>query len=308
MKLLLYFPSAELAEWRTAFAAALPEADVRIWSPGLDWRADYAALWGAPSELFLGQPQLKAVFNLAAGVESLLTNDALAASIPIIRLEDAGMGRQMVEYVSWAVVRYFRRFDDYTMQQSHSEWRERRTRSRAEFPIGVMGLGVLGAQAARAFVSLGFPVVGWSRTAKRIDGVLCHAGAAALERFLAGSRALVCMLPHTPETHGLLDRATLEKLPKGAYVINVGRGALIVDVDLLALLDAGHIAGATLDVFNEEPLPPEHPYWRHPRVVVTPHISGATLVDESVAQVADKLRRLERGESVSGMVDRARGY
>ena len=308
MKLLLYFPSDELLEWRAAFSARLPEADVNVWAPGLEWRADYAALWSAPPELFRSQNALKAVFNLAAGVEALLANDALAPHVPIVRLEDAGMARQMTQYVVWAALRHFRRLDDYAAQQSRAEWRERRPRRQADFPIGVMGLGVLGAQIATALVALGFPVLGWSRGPKHIDGVQCYAGGAALDRFLAGSRALVCVLPHTSATRGLLDRTALSRLPQGAYVINIGRGALIVDADLLALLDAGHIAGATLDVFNEEPLPPSHPYWRHPRVTVTPHISGMTIVVDAVAQVADKIRRLEHGEAITGVVDRARGY
>jgi glyoxylate/hydroxypyruvate reductase A len=155
---------------------------------------------------------------------------------------------------------------------------------------------------------LGFPVLGWSRAKKQVDGVRCFAGPPELDAFLAGSRALVCMLPHTAETAGILNRETLFKLPAGGYLINVARGGLIADDGLLAALDAGHIAGATLDVFHEEPVPAAHPYWRHPKVLVTPHASAITLIDESAAQIAGKIRRLERGEPVTGVVNLARGY
>jgi glyoxylate/hydroxypyruvate reductase len=248
------------------------------------------------------------VFNLGAGVEALLARVPLPPHVPLIRIEDAGMGRQMIEYVGWAALRYFRRFDRYGEYQSRTEWRIHGPLEHADFPVGVMGLGVLGVQVAQALATFGFPVLGWSRSAKTIEHVRCFAGPHELGRFLMGVRALVCMLPHTKDTEGLLNRDTLSKLPAGAYLINVARGGLIVDDDLLALLDSGHIAGATLDVFNEEPLPSSHAYWRHPKVFMTPHVAATTLMPEAAAQVADKIHRLERGEPITGVVDRARGY
>ena len=308
MRVLLYTPSKTLPEWRDALVRALPEGEVRAWEPGLAWRADYAALWYPAAEVLAGQTGLKAIFNLGAGVEALLKRIALPPGVPVIRLEDAGMARQMTEYVTWAVLRYFRRLDTYAAQQSRAEWALHRPLRHADFPIGVMGVGVLGTHAARALVALGFPVLGWSRTRKEVAGLKCFAGPAELEAFLAGSRALVCMLPHTADTEGILNKRTFAKLPEGASIINVARGGLVVDDDLLAALDAGHIAGATLDVFHEEPLATAHPYWRHPKVLITPHASAITLTDESAAQVAEKIRRLERGEPVTGVVDLARGY
>jgi len=308
LKLLLYLPSKELPAWRAAFAAALPQAEVRVWEKDLEWRADYVALWQPPGDILKHQTQLKAAFNLGAGVEALLRSVTLPPNVPLIRLEDAGMGRQMVEYVTWAVLRYFRRLDGYAAQQSRFEWRPHRPLRHAEFPVGVMGIGVLGAQVARALAALAFPVVGWSLSEKQIDGVRCFVGRAELDGFLGAARVLVCVLPHTADTEGLLDHDTLAKLPRDSYVINVGRGGLIVDEDLLAFLDSGHIAGATLDVFDQEPLPASHPYWRHPKVCVTPHIAADTLIEEAVAQVAEKIRRIERSEAVTGVVDRTRGY
>jgi glyoxylate/hydroxypyruvate reductase A len=172
----------------------------------------------------------------------------------------------------------------------------------------VLGLGKLGVPVLRALRQLGFPVRGWSRTAKDLPGVECFAGMEALDAFLAGTQVLVSLLPLTPATNNLLDRARLSRLPQGAYLINVARGAQVAEPDLLALIRAGHIAGATLDVFRNEPLPAPHPFWSEPRITITPHISALTLREEAVRQIVDKMMLLERGESIPDVVDLKRGY
>jgi glyoxylate/hydroxypyruvate reductase A len=308
LRLLLYIPSKTAGEWHAAFARALPQAELRAWTAGLHWQADYAAFWYPPRELLDGQTRLKAAFNLGAGVDGSLKVLTIPPGVPLVRLEDAGMGRQMDEYVGWAVLRHFRRFDEYAEQQARAEWKVHRPRRHEDFTVGVMGLGVLGARVARAIQPLGFPVRGWSAGAKQVEGVRTFAGANELDAFLSGTHALVCMLPLTPDTAGLLNRAMFAKLPRGAYVINVARGGLVVDEDLLAALDEGRLAGATLDVFHHEPLPASHRFWSHPRVFLTPHCSAVTLIEDSVAQVAGKIQQLERGEAVSGVVDLGRGY
>jgi glyoxylate/hydroxypyruvate reductase A len=307
VKILLYIPKRPDV-WREAFARALPDAEIRMWAPGLDWQADYAAFWHPPRELLDGQARLKAAFNLGAGVDATLKAFAIPAGVPLVRLEDAGMGRQMEQYVAWAVLRYFRRLDDYAAQQARAEWRVHRPRRHEDFPVGVMGLGVLGTRLAKMLLSLDFPALGWSANAKTLDDVRTFAGRDGLDAFLGATRALVCMLPLTPDTAGLLNGDTLGKLPQGAYLVNVARGGLVVDDDLLALLDSGHLAGATLDVFHEEPLPAAHRFWTHPKVFVTPHCSALTVIDDSVAQVAGKIRALEQGRSITGVVDPGRGY
>ena len=307
MRLLLHIPK-EPHEWREAFARALPEAEIRMWTPGPAWQADYAAFWYPPRELLDGQVRLKAAFNLGAGVDATLKALALPAGVPLVRLEDAGMAKQMEEYVAWAVLRYFRRLDEYAVQQARAEWTVHAPRRHDEFPVGVMGLGVLGTRLVANLRALGFPVLGWSAHAKAIEGVQAFGGRGELDAFLAAPRALVCMLPLTPDTAGLLNRATLGKLPQGAYLVNVARGGLVVDDDLIALLDAGHLAGATLDVFHAEPLPASHRFWSHPKVFLTPHCSALTLVEDSVAQVAGKIRAFEQGRPITGVVDRGRGY
>ena len=177
--------------------------------------------------------------------------------------------------------------------------------------MGILGLGILGKRVAEAVRQFEFPVNGWSRTPKQLEGVSCFSGETGLSAFLAASRVLVCLLPLTPDTQGLMNRQTLSQLQPGAYVINVARGAHLVDEDLLALLDEGHLAGATLDVFRTEPLPQAHAFWQHPKITVTPHISARTLRDESIAQIAKKIAALQRGEplaSLAGLVDPKKGY
>jgi glyoxylate/hydroxypyruvate reductase A len=218
------------------------------------------------------------------------------------------MGAQMAEYVAYAVLRYFRRFDEYEEQARLGVWNPLTVRSKEEFTVGVLGLGKLGVPVVQALRQLGFPVRGWSRTARDIPGVDCFAGMDALDEFLGATQVLVCMLPLTPETTNLLDRARLSKLPEGAYLINVARGAQVADPDLMALIRSGHIAGATLDVFRNEPLPAPHPFWGEPRITITPHISALTMRKEAVRQIADKITLLEQGEQVADVVDRNRGY
>jgi len=203
-------------------------------------------------------------------------------------------------------MRFVQRLDAYRVQQSTGTWRQLDPRAPGDVQCGVMGLGVIGSAIARALVNEGFAVRGYARGVKSVEGVRCFAG--DLGTFLAGLDFLVSVLPATKLTTGLLDRRALERLADGAHVVNIGRGNLLVDDDLLALIDEGKLAGATLDVFREEPLPPQHPFWRHPRITLTPHVSAVTQVGDSIAQVAAKIRRLERGEAVTGVVDRARGY
>lgn len=293
--------------WLRELRAALPEAQIEAWRPGLPPEYDVALVWSPPQQLFDEQPQLKAVFNLGAGVDRLLAL-RLPPALQLMRLEDAGMAVQMAEYVCHALIRHFRELDRYQRQQQAAEWRQRPLRERTDFPVGIMGLGVLGARVARAVQGFDFPVLGWSRTPSDLPGVRCYAGADQLDEFLAATRVLVCMLPLTPATHGILNRARLQRLRPDAYLINPARGALVVEDDLRALLDDGHLAGAALDVMAQEPLPPGHWMWAHPRVTLTPHVAGITVRGDTVAQVAEGVRALQRGERPRGLVQRERGY
>jgi glyoxylate/hydroxypyruvate reductase A len=292
--------------WLAALRAALPQARIEVWAPGAG-PADYAVVWAPPQEFLDEQPQIKALFNIGAGVDAL-TQLKLPATTKLVRLDDAGMSVQMAEYVVHALIRHFREFDVYAADVANAKWSFRKPRLREDFPVGIMGLGVLGQRVARAVQAFEFPVRGWSRSPKELHGVRCYAGEAQLAEFLAESRVLVCLLPLTDETRGIMNRETLAHLQPGGYVINVARGAHLVEEDLIPLLDSGHLAGAALDVFRQEPLPAGHPFWRHPKITMTPHTAARTLRDESVAQIASKIARLERGESIAGIVDPSKGY
>ena len=292
--------------WLAALRTALPQAEIEVWAPGAP-PGDYAVVWAPPQAFLDEQPRLKALFNLGAGVDAL-TQLKVAPATQLVRLDDAGMSVQMAEYVVHALIRHFREFDLYEQDVAQGKWSFRRPRLRQDFPVGIMGLGVLGQRVARAVQAFEFPVLGWSRSAKDVPGVRCHAGAEQLSDFLAETRVLVCLLPLTAETEGILNRQTLAQLRPGGYLINVARGAHLVEEDLIPLLDNGHLAGATLDVFCQEPLPAGHPFWRHPKIAVTPHTAARTLRDESVAQIAAKITRLEHGESIAGIVDPMKGY
>lgn len=299
-------PSAKPEPWLAALRQHLPGAQVEAWVDGAA-PADYGVAWAPPQAFIDQQPQLRALFNVGAGVDKLMQL-RLPSRLPVIRLDDAGMAAQMAEYVCHAVIRHFREFSAYEEQAATGAWVRRRVRPTAQCAVGVLGLGVLGTRVAQALRQFDFPVHGWSRSAREVDGIRCYGGADQLPEFLAASHALVCLLPLTPDTSDILDRARLSLLPAGAYLVNVARGGLVVDDDLLALLDSGHLAGATLDVFRTEPLPANHPFWRHPKIRVTPHVSAQTLREESIAQIAGKILALERGETVAGMVDLQRGY
>lgn len=295
--------------WLDGLRAALPGAQIELWAPGAS-PADYAVVWAPPQAFFDAQTALKGIFNIGAGVDALMKL-RLPSGVPVVRLDDAGMSVQMAEYVCHAVIRHFREFDAYDADVAGGKWSYRKPRMRADFPVGVMGLGVLGERVALALKQFDFPVLGWSRSAKAVDGVQCFSGKDGLDDFLAATRILVCLLPLTPETDSILNRRHLTRLLPGAYVINVARGGHVVDDDLIALIDNGHLAGATLDVFRQEPLPPEHPFWKHPKITVTPHTSARTLRAESIAQIAGKILALQGGAaiaSIAGIVDMKKGY
>ncbi|CAH0445769.1 Glyoxylate/hydroxypyruvate reductase A [Ralstonia syzygii subsp. syzygii] len=313
MHIQIYTPDGEPQPWLDGFAQALPEARLSVWEHGAAQNADYAVVWQPPADMLRGRTDLRAVFNLGAGVDAILglrqqSPDALPEDLPIVRLDDAGMAAQMSEYVTHAVLRFFRRLDEYERLQQARMWRFLKPFERDAFVVGVLGLGVLGTHIARTLAGFGFPVRGWSRSAKSVEGIDCRAGADALPGFLAGTRVLINVLPLTADTENVLDAALFDRLDAGAYLVNVARGRHLVEADLLAAVARGQIAGAALDVFRTEPLPADHPFWTEPRIRITPHISALTLREVSIAQIARKIRALEAGEPIAGIVDLQRGY
>lgn len=296
-------------QWLEAFRSALPE--ICIVGPDDTFDAQkvrWIAAWQPEPGLFHRFPHLDAIFALGAGVDAFLNRDDLAPEIPLVRLQDAGMARQMFEYIVWSILRFQRDFDRYVQQQTSAQWIEHDAREAEQVRVGILGLGALGQSVASRLAAMDYAVAGWKRQPVTLDGIDVFSGDQGLEQLLARSDVLVSLLPDTPSTRGVLNSHTLSKLPKGAVVINVARGAQIQDEALLALLDNGHLRGAVLDVFHEEPLPETHAFWHHPKIVVTPHIAAATLIEPAVRQVAENIQRRLNGERMEGLVDRDRGY
>lgn len=307
MRILCAWGRGDAEVVRAPLAAHLPSADVHVW-PDAPPQADYAIVWRPPADVFIRTRITGAVFNYGAGVDTLVDLPTLPAGVPVYRLEDAGMAAQMIDYVLAAVLRIARGFDVHAAQQKNARWKPATMRARGDITIGVLGMGVLGRAVADALLAMGFRVSGYARRPQEHAGMTIHAGESALPAFLAATQVLVCFVPLTAATRDLVDARLLAQLPRGAHLVNVARGEIVVDADLIAALDAGHIASATLDVFREEPLPAAHPFWHHPKVTVTPHVSAVTLPEPSIAQIAERITRLERGIAVDGAIDRVRGY
>ena len=307
MKIVVYSEGGNPDAWLAAIRQHIPQADAWAWAPGAP-QADYAMVWRPPQQLLDEQGAgLAAIFNMGAGVDGLLALQ-LPSGVPVVRLEDAGMAVQMAEYVCHAVIDHFRGLNHYRTQQLVGHWKLQPLRSRADYPVGIMGLGVLGDRVAKAVAQFDFPVLGWSRSAKQIDGVQCLHGPDQFDAFLAGTRILVNLLPLTPETENIINTRLLAKLQRGAFVINVARGPHVVDEDLLAAIADGHVAGAMLDVFRTEPLPADHPFWRCPQIGITPHGSARTVPEDTLLQILQKLQAFAAGEAVTGVVYADRGY
>jgi glyoxylate/hydroxypyruvate reductase A len=306
---LMFLSADDPAEaWREALLATIPELDFRIWPEvGNPAEIDLALVWQPPPGELARYPNLRAILSLGAGIDGLLAQPGLP-DVPIARMVDPSLTRTMTEYVLLAVLRHHRQFDHFEREQRAARWSYAFPPQAAERRIGIMGLGVLGEEAARSVSRHGFPVAAWSRTGKELAGIESFAGKQSLEAFLARTDILVCLLPLTRETAGILNAATFAGLPSGAYLINVARGAHLVEADLIAALDSGQLAGATLDVFREEPLPADHPLWRHPKVLITPHIASYSLPATGAEGVVENIRRARAGQRLLHQVDRDRGY
>ncbi|MFI8418359.1 glyoxylate/hydroxypyruvate reductase GhrA [Serratia sp. NPDC078593] len=313
MDIIFYHPFFDVQQWLSGMRKRLPTANVRAWQAGDDQPANYALVWQPPYEMLAKRQDLQGIFALGAGVDAIMQQErqhpgTLPRGVPLVRLEDTGMAQQMQEYALSYVLRYFRRFDEYQLLQQQGKWQPLSPHQQENFTIGILGAGVLGKSVAQKLVEFGFNVRCWSRSAKQIAGVTSFAGEDQRAAFLAGTKLLINLLPNTPETVGILNHALFSQLAQGAYLINLARGAHMVEDDLLAALTQGQLAAATLDVFANEPLPSAHPFWRHPRVTLTPHIAAITLPQQAMDAIARNIQAIESGEIPSGLVDITRGY
>ena len=309
MAILFRSTEAATARWRPLLADLLPGHEIRFWPDIGDVSAiDYALVWHPPPGLLAALPNLKLILSLGAGVDHILADPLLPRHIPIVRLVDPYLSEAMSEYVALQVLRLHRRDLDYQRQQRAQIWRALEQKNAGERPVWILGFGEIGQAAGRKLRALGFPVAGWSRRAKTLAGFSTFAGREELPQLLARAEILVCLLPHTSATEGILCARTFAALPPGAGLVNAGRGGHLVEADLIAALDAGQLSAAVLDVFREEPLPPEHPFWHHPRIVITPHVAGVTNPATAAPIIIDTIRRFESGQPLRNRVDPERGY
>jgi glyoxylate/hydroxypyruvate reductase A len=300
--------------WEQRFRALAPLHDIRVWPDAVGDAAGihYACVWKPPAGLLAGFRNLKAIFSLGAGADDLLADPRLP-DVPVVRIVDPDLTMRMTEYVVLHVLMCHRRQRLYDAQQRERLWHEHSQPAAREVVVGIMGLGVLGASAAHMLQRIGFKVAGWSRTPKALPGVETFQGAQGLEPFLRQSEILVCLLPATPATRGIINLDLLRKLRKhgalqGAYLINAGRGSLQIDADILAALEEGSLAGATLDVFATEPLPIESPLWGHPKLTITPHNAAQAVPQTLAVSVLQQIDRMELGHRPENTIDRAHGY
>ncbi|HLI12005.1 MAG TPA: glyoxylate/hydroxypyruvate reductase A [Alphaproteobacteria bacterium] len=307
---LLYKSETDRADWwRQELGRRIPDLEMRVWPEiGDPAEIEYALVWNLAPGVLKTLPNLRAIFSLGAGVDHLFADPDLPRHIPVCRVVDRYLTQRMTEYVALHVLRYHRRQPEFDELQRAETWDELYSPTAEERHVGIMGLGELGADAARKLAALGFAVLGWSRSPKAIPGIESFHGEAGLAPFLARSEILVCLLPLTPATENILSASLFARLPKGACLINAARGRHLVEKDLLAALDSGRLAHATLDVFRSEPLPKGHPFWRHPRITVTPHIASITDPRTVAELVAENVARDRRGEPLLHTVDTALGY
>jgi glyoxylate/hydroxypyruvate reductase A len=302
---------AAMPEWQRHFAEHAPGIEVRWWDDPSVRPADvrYVLVWDPEPGRLAGYPALEAIFGSGAGVDFIAADPSLPRRVPLVRMTTPGAAQRMGEFVTWAALSLVKGARRIGVAQAERRWDYFEPEWTApETTVGIMGLGHMGAAAARMLQGIGFPVISWSRTPKDVPGVRSFVGAAQQAAFLAETRILVCLLPATPETRHILSAPLLAKLPDGAGLVNVGRGSQQRVEDILAALDSGKLSGAVLDVFDQEPLPPDHPAWVHPKLLVTPHLASLPPRSERAAYVAQLIAAHERGEPLPNCYDHERGY
>jgi glyoxylate/hydroxypyruvate reductase len=315
MALLYLIPTWPTDIWTEAMRRQAPDIDIRVWPDNMGRLADisYAVAWLPPANVLRSLPNLEVIFSLGAGVDAILKDPTLPEDVPIARVNDPDLTMRMTEYVVLHVLMHHRQQRRLDANQQNKVWDSFPTHAASALTVGIMGLGVMGTDSARKLALLGFKVVGWSRSPKVIPGVECFAGQEEFDSFLKRTDILVCLLPHTPETTGIINHDTIAKLsrngPFGApIVINAGRGKQQVESDILAALDSGALHAATLDVFETEPLPQHSRFWNHPKVTLTPHAAADSDPATITAYVLSQIRRHQAGLPVENLVDRRRGY
>ena len=309
MAILFISDSDSPAEWLKELQKLSPNIDFRVW-PNLGNTDDIetALVWKAPPGALANLPNLSLIQSLGAGIDHIFSDPQLPTGVPIARLVDKELTRQMVEYSVLAVLNRHRRADNLREAASEHRWHVVPSTPLEQSRIGVLGLGEIGLSIAQTLADLGFIVQGWSRSQKTIAKIKCYQGLGGLETMLSTTDILICALPLTRATNAILNTKTLSLLPRNSYLVNLARGEHLVEKDLLTLINKGHLAGAFLDVFEKEPLPQNHPFWDHPNITVTPHLAGLTIAASAANQVVENIRLVGTGKPPLHQVDPRQGY
>ena len=309
MAILFHCPWDNSDQWLAALQGALPNDEFRIYpNLGEVEEIDFAMVWQLPHGVLSGLPNLLGVCSLGAGVDALVEDPDLPRNIPIARLVDPLMMDRMAEYVCAVVLRHHLGLDVYNEQQNRQIWRRNPTTDARDRTVALLGMGQMGRCCAERVGALGFKVIGWSRGPKKMDGVECFHGRDRLDGVLQASSIVVILLPSTEQTINLIDKVALNAMPKDAILVNCSRGEIVVDDDLISALDSGHLRGATLDAFRQEPLPSGHPFWQHPKICVTPHIASLSAPDTAALILADQLHCTRNRQRVANTVKLEQGY
>lgn len=309
MSIAIISPDHDHSAWINALQTQQPDLEVEIW-PHITApeQVELALCWNQPPGSLNHFPNLKMISSIGAGVDHLLNDPHVPTDVPLVRLVDPHLQQSMAEYVQLGALEHFRRCQDYRIQQTTKSWQPLQIPHISEVNIGIMGCGKIGRFVGEKLANIGFRVHGWSRTQQQQDQIVTYSGETEMATFLGCSNILVCLLPLTEATENILNAQLFDQLPQGAYLINVGRGAHLVEADLLTALDSGHLSGALLDVFRQEPLPSEHPFWRHDKIRVTPHISSPTNPASAAEEIITNYHRLRQGKEPFNTVSRQLGY
>lgn len=309
MAILILCGEEDPSPWVSRFRELDPSLDVRVW-PRVGDPAEIllALVWNHPRGELIKYPRLRCIASMGAGVDHILSDPLLPEGVPITRVVHESLTRSMTEYVIMAVLNFARDMEKYRLDKQAKRWAPKFPRPRCELGVGIMGLGQLGGHAAVKLRDLGYKVLGWSRTQHHMQGIRTFWGRAELEQFLSETDILICLLPLTADTEGILNRDTFSRLPRGAFLVNTARGRHLVEEHLVEALDEGQLSGALLDVFRHEPLPSDHPFWSHPKIQITPHVSSLTEPWEVASQILENYKRVLQGLEPLNEVDPERGY
>lgn len=309
MSFLIVCPGKNPQKWVEELQNQHPGLNIYVYPEEHDKEeVEFALVWNHPRGLFKNYPNLKVVASMGAGVDHITADPELPEDIKITKVVDEQLTKDMSAFVLGLVMDHILNLPFYRLQETRQEWTPVDYKRTRDVKIGVMGMGVLGTAVAKNLDYLGFPVTGWAKTSKDIDGIKTFFGDEGKDEFLAQTEILICLLPLTPATEGILNKELFEKLPEKAYIINVARGEHLVEHDLLEMVNSGHLSGAALDVFREEPLPKEHPFWEHHKIQITPHVASVTRPESVVPQIVDNYERMKEEEPLQNLVEKKKGY